>query len=406
MHPSLRPSLLTRRSCVVLFIALACTLPALAIAQPLALDLSGLTDKLVANDRVEVVTISGDVVEGRLVALTRAALTLRRTDSVGGQSRLLIVQAADVREAYRLDHRAARGATLGALIGGGAVLAVNVAVRNDVGSTLRATSMVAGMAAAVGAPIGLARYRRVRIYTAGSLVTPFAPSTDASTSILRPRPTYGWDAFWVTGTTSSGPARDLERAMRAAQFDGGQGFCFIGLCLPGRDHPFSRTGIGELGFPSHVGVSKVWRGRISLGGFAGRSGIGRTMGLDRNSYARLNLSYAVSSAGPMVTFAPVRGVRLGAGAAAFITSIGEEQGPDVVTTRRRTSPGAVLEARFTAPASTRVFAALLVQGRLLRRQRVGPYDETDGLTGITASFPATPVRMSHWFIGVGVGARF
>ncbi len=392
---------------LVLSIALVVlALPAMARAQAPASDFDNLAEKVVANDHVQVVTVGGDVIEGRLIALTGAAITVRRSDAGNGRSRLRVVQAADVREIVRLDHRAARGATLGALIGGGTILILNVAVRNGAKSTLRASTMAGGMGAAIGAPFGLVQYRRVRVYAAGGVPTDLSPLGDVSRSILRPGPTYPWDAFWVTGTTSSGPARDLERAMRVAQFDGDQGFCFIGFCLPGHDHPYSRTGIGELGFPWHVGVSRAWRGRIGLGGFAGQSAIGTTMGLDRNSYARLTLRYTVSGAGPMLTFAPVRGARLGAGAAAFVTSIGDEQAPGVVTTRHHTSPGAVLEARVTAPTGTRVFAALLVQGRLLGRQRVGPYNETDGLTGITASFPATSVRVSHWFIGAGVGARF
>jgi hypothetical protein len=382
---------------------LALATPVLAGAQPPARDFSGLANRVVANDPLHVVTIGGDVVEGRLVALTATTLTVREHDAAG-QPILRTLQTADVREIFRLDHRAMKGAAVGALIGGGVIVVGNAAGRN--GIAFRAVAGGAGVGAAIGASIGLGRRRRVRIYEAGPGPATSPRAMADSASLLRPRPVRDWDAFWVLGSTSSGPARDLERAMRDAQFDGNQGYCFLGFCLPGSDLPLSRTGIGETGVPWHVGVDRAWRGRIGLGGFVGRSAIGATRGLDRNSYAALNLSYAVSSTGLMATVAPVRGVKLGAGAAAFVTTVTQEEGPRVVTRRRHTSPGAVLEARAAVPTGTRVFAALVVQGRLLGRQRVGPYDVTDGLTGITASFPATSVRVSHWFAGVGIGTRF
>jgi hypothetical protein len=223
-------------------------------------------------------------------------------------------------------------------------------------------------------------------------------------SFLGPRPDRKWEGSAVVGTTSSGPASDLEDAMRAAHFDENRGSCVFGLCFPGVNHPFSRTGFGEIGFPWTVSGRRWLSSWYGVGLSGGFSEIGTTFGQRRDSGEFLFLQYSVATVAPLLIIRPAHWLHTGIGPAFLISTFttASTSSPDQAQTRR--SAGLLWEAGIALPPRSRVFGEVLVQYRHVGRVDVGPFDATNPPT--TATLPITNVQMNHWFLGVGTGVRF
>jgi hypothetical protein len=221
---------------------------------------------------------------------------------------------------------------------------------------------------------------------------------------LPSRPVRPWTISVVTGLPSQSPLHDMERAMRDAAFDDDRGFCFFDFCLPGVSHPFSTTGRAYRDSWT-ASVNRRVRPRLGVSVAAGRTLIGWTTGQHRTTFTFLEIETTMSHVAPLVTFTPAAGLRLGIGPGIFTTAFART-GLDrqALTTTRR--PGLLAEASLTFPRRSRVFAELSLQERLVGRQPLGPIDSFDALTGGTATFPRTQVRVAHWFIGLGAGVRF
>ncbi len=213
-----------------------------------------------------------------------------------------------------------------------------------------------------------------------------------------PQHEYRWQLIAAPGTTSGGPASDIERAMRAAGF---------GATSPGFDdpveHPFSRTGSGEIGTVWMLAVHRAIGPRLLAGVTVSDAPIGLTFGW-RNPALSLDLQYSVATVAPMLSYELSKAVRLGAGPAVYRTEVRQERsGGGFLKTQSATKVGGLVELGVSLPADSRVCVALSVQYRLVGRMTIGPFESTLGQS--SATFPATSVSYDHVFFGVGVGVR-
>ena len=210
------------------------------------------------------------------------------------------------------------------------------------------------------------------------------------------------------GTTSSGPARDFDAAMRAAHFDEYRGSCFIGLCLPGVKHPFSSTGFGQEGFPWTISGRRWLSSWYGVGFSSGVSKIGATFGQQRDTGEYLTVHYRVTTATPLLIVRPGHGAHTGVGpslvSSTFSTEAPGGYGTFETQTRRRV--GLMWELGLSVPPRSRMFGEFLLQYRYVGRVDAGPFSATNLFTGVPSTLPQTPVSMNHWFAGFGAGVRF
>jgi len=213
-----------------------------------------------------------------------------------------------------------------------------------------------------------------------------------------PQAEYHWLVTASLGTTSSGPAGDIEQAMRAAGF---------GATMPGFgdpvEHPFSRTGNGEIGTIWMLAAHRTVAPRLLVGVTASDAPIGATYGW-HNPYLSLGLQYSVATVAPTVSYKLSNAVRLGAGPAVYRTEVRQERAEGgFLATQSATRVGALAELGVSLPADSRVCVALSLQYRWVGHVTVGPFEST--LNQFSATLPATSVSFDHFFFGVGVGVR-
>jgi hypothetical protein len=372
-----------------------------AVGDPQTTAFDQVARELTVGDRLTVIDRDGRPNSGALVWASARGLRV----TIDGQPR--DYEIANVQAVYKQTSRATRGALIG--LGIGAAFGVFWAERvsASAGRYVGGTFLFGGMGAAAGAAIGAAFSRQREIYRARSgIAATLDPSTlQVQPNLAKPRPDQKWAVSAVVGTTSSGPAGDLEDAMRAAGFDENRGSCIFGLCFPGANHPFSRTGFGEIGFPWTISAHRwlsSWYGVGVSGGFAG---IGTTMGQRRDSGEYLDVQYSVATVAPLFMLRPAHGLHTGIGPAFFTTTF--TTGPTAANqyqTQTKRTGGLLWEAGVTVPPRSRVFGEFLVQYRHVGRVSAGPFDATNGFS--TSTLPGTNVQMNHWFLGVGAGLRF
>jgi hypothetical protein len=426
----------------VALLLVSATLAAPASAQPPAMPAPGppvdqapcttsfirLAPWLTIGDRLIIVGPGGAESDGSLVTLSEAVLTL----DVQGNRRDFT--PADVTGASRLSRNTGRGSRIGLGIGVGVAVALGTIAKADEQGLVLLSGLFGGIGSAAGAGIGSASSRRIDIYTpacvAGSsavsrnvrLLTrqPRPPASTASAgqvALAKPRPDRRWEASFVMGTTSSGPARDLERAMRAHGFDESRGSCVIfGFCFPGTNHPFSRTGIGEIGFPWLLTGRRWLSPRVGIGLSGGVSDIGATFGQQRDTGEYFTLEYTARVVAPMLIVRPLRGIHTGVGPAFVSYRLARTApggpvpagpaGPGRFDTRTQRRAGFMWELDIALPPRSRVFGELLVQYRHVGQIETGPFTITNLFPRAPSTFPSVGVDGSHWFVGVGSGIRF
>jgi len=208
-----------------------------------------------------------------------------------------------------------------------------------------------------------------------------------------------WSIAVDIGGTSSGPARDIEDAMRAAHLDDASpGF---GGAV---GHPFSNTGFGAIGFAVSVEaryrISQPW----SVGVLFNDTPIGMTAGY-RIPSQYVYVDHSVTSVAAMLYAGP-RFFQMGLGPALHVARArpGGSSGPPP-SWSNTSKLGFIAQARAAVPAGSPVFLDLTLQYRFVGRVVVGPYAASGGV-GVPATFPPTGVRYNHWFVGVGTGLRF
>jgi hypothetical protein len=254
---------------------------------------------------------------------------------------------------------------------------------------------------------------RLAIWLLGAGIAPAQPSAhpprdDGRAAVSQPAPVAPgarterrWTVSLVTGVPSTAPLRAFEDTMRAAGFDAPSGGCVFGLCFAPTPMPYSMHARAYRDTWS-ADVNRRLRRGLGVGLVSGRSLLGWTTGRHDPSGAFFEVETAVTHVVPVVTFMPAAGVRVGAGPGLFTTTF-TRTGPERQTLDTVRRPGLLAAATLTFPRRTRVFVELSGQERWLARQPFGPVD-VQPAEGVV--FPESRVRVSHWFIGLGIGVRF
>ncbi len=216
------------------------------------------------------------------------------------------------------------------------------------------------------------------------------------------QPEYRWLLSGSFGTTSSGPADDVERAMTAAGFNHpGPG---IGEPL---GYPFSRTGFGEIGSPWMLAAHRAVAPKLLVGVTVSDAAIGATYG-NHDPALSLELRYYVRTVAPTVSYRIADNFHVGAGPAFYSAKIEQIGGgtngvSTAIFTQSATKVGALLDLGWSLPASSRFCVMLSLQYRWVGRVTIGPFEST--WLGSSATMPASSVSYDHVFFGVGFGAR-
>jgi len=213
-----------------------------------------------------------------------------------------------------------------------------------------------------------------------------------------------WTVAIVTGPTSSGPAGEIETAMRNAGLSDDElnFFSTNGRLIP---HPFSRTARGDSGFPWLLDVHYTVRRRYGVSVIVSEAMAGMTFGYRKPSESMI-LEYVVNMIAPVLSIEPRPWVRVGAGPAFYSATLSQmayEPGDRLVGQRDR-KVGLLLDGSVNAPARSRVFAEIRVQYRRVGT-KIGPLTSSGSLSDAVV-LPATSVSYSHLFAGAGLGIRF
>jgi hypothetical protein len=344
------------------------------------------------GDQVRVTTTSGRVA-GVLLAVDERSLIIRPG---GAAADVTILRAATTR-LERLVERRSRwrytgfGALAGLTAGAGAGLV------SGMGCKPNEWFCSPGFNAAAGGILGAGAGA-----VAGALLPPAERWVDVDVSALNAIPyvtlpsglqrNRRWAVSVGTGTAWSGPAGDLEAAMRVAGFDQTSPG-FFGGPTP---HPHSNHELGSVWFNIPYQVDPAWEVSFAYS----RTSIGRTVGY-RAPLEFLFISYEARVLAGMVsrTFGPLR---VGAGPAWYSARWSDEYSVSNAPNHSRIA--VVTQAGVKVPAHTRGYLDLNLQYRHTGRAPVGPFSPGGGFG--TPPFPETAVRVSHWFIGFGPGLRF
>ena len=353
----------------------------------------------------------GTTVTGVLLAV-HDEVVLLQSDHDGAPASLSVPRAA-IAKLERMAGRRSRaryagiGALLGFGVGGLAGLASASCEPNEF---FCSTGLAALGGAGFGAIVGA---------VAGAIIPPAArwiPIDDASLAgALRPleQPAVPpqpprFRRFAVSGQTgqpSSGPAPDVEAAMRAAGFSD----LSAGFLGPPTDYPFSRTGFWEIGRPLAFEVHYAWTPSWSIGFVQSHTPIGETFGY-RSPGQYLDLQYQVTTTG-LVLSRNYRFLRFGGGPALHKAQMRKDPAPEPDPAARNRSWasdshfGLIGMAGIRLPTETRVHLDLNLQYRYLGSARFGPF--TPSCCGSPATtLPAFQSQYSHWFLAFGPGVRF
>lgn len=206
------------------------------------------------------------------------------------------------------------------------------------------------------------------------------------------------------GSTSSGPASDIERVMTAAGFDD----TTSGFGLFSSDpiyHPFSSTGIGHAAPSWLIEIHYLIKNHFSIGAVLGNSPIGETIGY-HDPLCFLFIKYSVKTYAPVFSFLS-NGFRLGIGPAWYIANATRIDAGGGTPSKSVNKLGLLFDLGLNIPEHSRFFFELKVQYRSVGKIEIGPYEskfETPFLKE-SATFPASKVSYNHFFVGVGFGFR-
>lgn len=223
----------------------------------------------------------------------------------------------------------------------------------------------------------------------------FKSAVEKSTS-----PKWNWSLSVTMGKTSSGPAADIEKAMRISKFDETSPGGFFGGPTA---HPFSHTGFGDAGFPWSISVRHKWNNFFDFGLLISNSPIGISSGYHSNPEAFLELNYTVTSFSPMVWFNRIKILKLGIGPCIFINKLEQEGAAENIKSEKKNKLGAVFQAELVFPESTRFFVKINGQFRYIGKSSFGPF--TTGYGDAKTIFPKFEADFSHSFVGFGIGIR-
>lgn len=206
-----------------------------------------------------------------------------------------------------------------------------------------------------------------------------------------------WLLTLSLGTTSSGPAADIENAMIASGFNKtSEGW---GSSV---EHPSSRTGNGYTGYPWMIAVQNRIKPRLLLGVIVSDAPIGMTFGM-HDPYLFLFVEYSVFTVSPTVSYQVADGVHVGIGPAIYVAKSSQDKAGREVNSQSATKFGVLLDAGLSIPAHSRFFAIASLQYRYVGNTTIGPFESRIG--NYSATMPATSVSYDHLFVSVGMGIR-
>lgn len=210
-----------------------------------------------------------------------------------------------------------------------------------------------------------------------------------------------WHVSLYGGTTSAGPAMDLEQAFVQEDYNQSSSCGFPG-CTP-KTFPYSVTGWGQTGLPFTVMVRYRVVGPAELGVIAGRTPIGETAGY--HYPIELDMEYGVTlfaaTAGVTVRLPLPTMPRLGfaAGPAwydAFWTPIEDQK---TLFTGHQHATGLLGRAGFEVPVDRNVLVGFDFQYRSVGTITVGPVALPTATN--RHDLPAMPADFDHWCASLG-----
>jgi hypothetical protein len=347
---------------------------------------------------------------GIVLAVDNQAVSIKAE----GVSSALTVPRAAIARLERADGRRSRVryAALGSLIGlsGGAL--AGLASASSCGPTELLCSPALGafaggiVGAGTGAVIGAIMPPAER-WTAVDATISLTSSPPSEPSVpSKPQKPSRVTVTFQTGQPSSGPAHDVEEAMRVSGF-ADPSPAFFG---PAIDHPHSRTGFGQIGIPFTFELDYVWTPSWSVGFVQSHTPMGETLGYRSRGAQYLDVQYQVTTTG-VVVLKHHEFFRVGGGLALHRAQVRQDPGaqPDPAlrdeSWASRSRVGVIALAGIRLPKETRVFLDLSLQYRLLPQAPIGPI--TPPAFGTPpATLPAFDAQFSHWYVAVGPGVRF
>ena len=210
-------------------------------------------------------------------------------------------------------------------------------------------------------------------------------------------PVQWWSFSFSLGTTSSGPAKDIEKAMIRDGFD---------ETLPGGwfwgsvEHPVSHTGLEGIGFPWTIQISYAINQRFDGVLLISHTPIGKTVGYRADPEIHLSVYYYSTVISPLFLYKPFRILYIGLGPALFINKIEQESGGKLIYCKQKSHFGALLQASLQYPQKKLLFLQCNVQYRYMGKATFGPFKRTS-----LAQLYSFEANFSHIFIGFGFGIR-
>jgi hypothetical protein len=204
------------------------------------------------------------------------------------------------------------------------------------------------------------------------------------------------------GQPSSGPARDIEQAMRTSGY-ADTSPAFFGDSIT---HPFSDSSFGTIGFPMMFQIDYAVHPPWNVGVIVARTPIGFTNGFNHTSNDYVSVEYGASTVGALVT-RTFHSFKVGAGPAIHSTRtrapVPDGSGGGSWSSNSRL--GLIALGGVKTPAQTRVYLDLSFQYRYVGRASYGPF-ASSFFNGRGTVLPPFSAQFSHWMIAFGPGVRF
>jgi len=311
---------------------------------------------------------------------------------------------------------AEKGLIIGALVGGlGLGIIAAIAVSDKQGLWFLPTpsqaflgvfpfgSLIGGLTGAIiGSVIESTRWVKVPLkgLSVGKRkTTPVLKTEGPEGKPIQPagKPVRRWSLSFSLGTTSSGPAKDIEKAMIRDGFD---------ETLPGGwfwgsvEHPVSHTGLEGIGFPWTIQISYAINQRFDGVLLISHTPIGKTVGYRADPEIHLSVYYYSTVISPLFLYKPFRILYIGLGPALFINKIEQESGGKLIYCKQKSHFGALLQASLQYPQKKLLFLQCNVQYRYMGKATFGPFKRTS-----LAQLYSFEANFSHVFIGFGFGIR-
>jgi len=192
----------------------------------------------------------------------------------------------------------------------------------------------------------------------------------------------------IGGTTSKGPASDLESALNLAGYNDVSSFWGSTTA-----HPFSKTGLGAIGSPWLVQCQYLLNGNLAVSMIVSNSDIGMTLGYKKSSYFS-QINYSVLTISPLLSISLNNIFRIGAGPAYYITKANNESSSIF---------GGLLDIGLSVPNDSRFYFTFSFQYRFVGKMDLSEVKENYPSSKI---IPIGEVNFNHTFTGIGIGIRF